>query len=58
MQTARNNYVPTIANHIERALSRMPDKSTELPSSLHEISRYVEQLLTPAEQAAYDMATD
>ena len=57
MQTARN-YVNDGANHMDQALARMPVGSIKLPTSFHEVTRYVEQLLTPAEQAACDRATD
>jgi len=61
MQTARN-YVADTTYNMERALDQMPLSATEtvkqLPITMQEINRYVEQLLTPEEQAICDMATD
>lgn len=60
MQTARN-YLPNATANMERALTRMPVftvTARPLPSTMQEINRYVEQLLTPQEQRICDMATD
>lgn len=60
MQTAIN-YVTDATNHMEQALGRMPSVASTakpLPSTMQEITRYVENLLTPTEQQICDMATD
>jgi hypothetical protein len=60
MQAAKL-YMNHATDRVERALNQMPSTtgaSRPLPSSMQEITRYVEQLLTPAEQTACDMATD
>ena len=58
MQVA-THYIPETTHYMERALSRMPVVTDKpLPTTLQEIRRYVEQLLSPKEQAACDMATD
>ena len=60
-QTTRNN-VDDAADHMEIALDRMPlavaDSATPLPTTIQGIIRYVEQLLTPEEEAICNMATD
>jgi hypothetical protein len=59
MQTA-SNYVTNAAIGMERALRNMPLLAAArlLPATRQEITRYVEQLLTPEEQRICDMATD
>lgn len=59
MQTARN-YVTNAAIGMERALGNMPLLAAArlLPATRQEITRYVEQSLTPEEQRICDMATD
>lgn len=61
MSTARN-YVTDIIINTEQALARMPlvivPVRRTLPATPEDISRYVEQLLTPEEQRICDMATD
>lgn len=60
MQTARN-YVTDATHNMEYALSRMPISTVSarpLPTTMQDITRYVEQLLTPEEQRMCDMATD
>ena len=60
MKTARN-YVSNAAYKTEYALSRMPVNlaaARPLPSTMQDITRYVEQLLTPEQEAVCDMATD
>jgi len=60
MQTARN-YVANATHNMEHALSRMPVTSAAvrpLPTTMQDITRYVEQLLTPEQEAVCNMATD
>lgn len=60
METTRN-YVTNATANMERALTRMPlagSTAAPLPTTMQEITRYVEQLLTPEEQCVCDMATD
>jgi len=61
IKTARN-YVADAADLMERVLCRMPiaaDGATDpLPTTMQEITCYVEQLLTSKEEALCDMATD
>ncbi len=62
MQTA-HAYVTTAAHHVEQASRRMQPTlkisgRPALPTTSQEITRYVEQLLTPEEQQICDMATD
>ncbi len=54
MQTARN-YVNDATGHMPIVASAA---AKPLPSSMQEITRYVEQLLTPEQEAVCDMATD
>jgi len=60
MQAAKL-YMNYATDPVEHALNQMPSvtgTSRPLPSSMLEINRYVEQLLTPTEQATCDIATD
>lgn len=61
MPTAKN-YLTDTATHMEYALRQMPlavlEASRPLPTTIQEITRYVELLLTPEEQRMCDMATD
>jgi hypothetical protein len=60
MQTTKN-YATNASVNMGQALSRMPIGSARvkpLPSTMQEITRYVEQLLTPEQEAVCDMATD
>jgi hypothetical protein len=60
MQVAKK-YVATATKNMEHALSHMPIVSAGvrlLPTTMQEITGYVEQLLTPDEHAICDMATD
>lgn len=60
MQTTRN-YVTDVTVNMERALHRMPiamAAAKSLPSTVQEINRYVEELLTPEKQRVCDLATD
>ncbi len=62
MQAARSQTQPTkIATaHTGPSLQRVQlvSSARPLPATGAEIARYVEQLLTPSEQAVCDMATD
>ena len=58
MQTAKN-YVADATHNMKHALNRMPVTSAmPLPTTMQDITRYVEQLLTPEQEAVCDMATD
>ena len=52
MQTF-TQYLTNTSHPTDRIANRMP-----LPASMQDFARYVEQLLTPDEQQACNMATD
>ena len=56
-------YTADVATNMENAVRRMQPalalaKYAQLPTTTQEITSYIDQLLTPDEQAICDMATD
>lgn len=60
MQVAKHfmEHATDCTEYAFNKITPLKSASSTLPASLQEIHRYVEQLLTPSEQAICDKATD